>query len=138
MTRRELLLATAAAPLLSAPATAVPPVDVTKLKPADFTDADLDLPYALVHFARVANSVKMDGPDRGFIGLSVWRTAKDNRPYNARGIVERLPVFDAACVASASPVAVRAQQVSPVPGKTFSVVELRGTGKLEYEIRPPA
>ena len=24
----------------------------------------------------------------------------------------------------------------PVPGKTLSVVELRATGKLEYEIRP--
>ncbi|HTF62036.1 MAG TPA: hypothetical protein VK638_04915 [Edaphobacter sp.] len=30
------------------------------------------------------------------------------------------------------------QAKSPVPGKAFTVVELRASGKLEYEIRPVA
>jgi hypothetical protein len=51
-------------------------------------------------------------------------------------IIERLPVFDPSCVVSTAQTAVRAQADSPVPGKTFSVVELRANGKLEYEIRP--
>jgi len=51
-------------------------------------------------------------------------------------IIERLPAFDAASVVSAVHTQVRAQESTPVPGKKFSVVELRATGKLEYEIRP--
>lgn len=62
----------------------VPAVDLSTLKPADFTDEELDIPYYLQHFARVANSVVMDGPARGFIGLPVWRDRQDNKPYNAR------------------------------------------------------
>lgn len=62
----------------------VPPLDATKIRPSDFADADLDMPFALVHFARVANSVLLDGPDRGFISLSVWRGTAQTRPYNAR------------------------------------------------------
>lgn len=67
-----------------APLPVVPPVDWARLKPADFTDDDLDLPFYLAHFARLANSVVADGPNRGFIGLSVWRGQKDNKPHNAR------------------------------------------------------
>ena len=62
----------------------VPALDASRIKPSVFSDAELDLPYALAHFARFANSVLMEGPDRGFISISVWRTPKDNRPYNAR------------------------------------------------------
>ncbi|MCE5216527.1 hypothetical protein LLH03_05770 [bacterium] len=62
----------------------VPQTDLSKLKPSDFADDDLDMPYLLHHFARVANSVLMDGPNRGFLSLPVWRNAKDNKPYNAR------------------------------------------------------
>ncbi len=62
----------------------IPPVDTTKIRPSDFADADLDLPFALVHFARLANSVLLDGPDRGFISLSVWRGTAQLHPYNAR------------------------------------------------------
>lgn len=53
-------------------------------------------------------------------------------------MIERLPVFDPTCVASTARMAVRKQESSPVPGKVFSVVELKATGKLDYEIRPVA
>src|ERR1700679_3568147 len=92
--RREFMMSAAAASWVapqdktaSSSDMTVPPLDATKIRPSDFADADLDMPFALVHFARVANSVLLDGPDRGFISLSVWRggggTAQ-NRPYNAR------------------------------------------------------
>jgi hypothetical protein len=84
MTRRELLLGAGVAPLMGAPDAAVPPIDAAKIRPADFADADLESPYELVHFARVANSVVLDGPDRGFIALSVWRGDRNVHPYNAR------------------------------------------------------
>jgi hypothetical protein len=50
--------------------------------------------------------------------------------------VERVPVFDPERVASTAQREVKDQANSPVPGKRFSVVELKGSGKLEYEIRP--
>jgi hypothetical protein len=62
----------------------VPPVDFSKVKPSDFTDEELDLPNYLANFHTVANSVVETGNDRGFINLAVWRSAQDNRPYNAR------------------------------------------------------
>jgi len=62
----------------------LPTFDPAAVKPSMFTDAELDLPYYLVHFPRLANSVVEDGPDRGFIRISVWRNEKDNQPYNAR------------------------------------------------------
>ena len=73
--------------------------------------------------------------------------------------MERVPVFDPACVVStaemkagpaparrsgqapapcANPEAGCPATEGPVPGKTLSVVELHATGKLEYEIRPVA
>ena len=95
MNRRELLMSAAAMPLLAAarplfaaalpsdPGT-VPPLDTAKIRPSDFADADLDMPFALSHFARVANSVLMDGPNRGYINISVWRGTSNFHPYNAR------------------------------------------------------
>jgi hypothetical protein len=62
----------------------VPPVDWTKVKPQDFSDDELDLPYYLANFNRLANSVVETGENRGFIDLAVWRNREDNRPYNAR------------------------------------------------------
>ena len=50
----------------------------------DFRDDELDLPYYLANFHRVANSVALSGPRRGFIDMPVWRDLKDNQPYNAR------------------------------------------------------
>ncbi|MEO7996427.1 MAG: hypothetical protein ABI852_03220 [Gemmatimonadaceae bacterium] len=58
--------------------------DLSNLSPLDFNDDELDLPYYLAHFARVANSVALTGPRRGFIDIAVWRELKDNQPYNAR------------------------------------------------------
>lgn len=63
---------------------AVPDIDLSKYRPADFTDAELDLPYYLKHFHTFANSVVETGPDKGFINISVWRSPGDNKPYNAR------------------------------------------------------
>jgi hypothetical protein len=37
----------------------------------------------LANFHRVANSVALSGPRRGFIDIPVWRDRKDNEPYNA-------------------------------------------------------
>jgi hypothetical protein len=72
-------------------------------------------------------------------------------------IVERVPVFDPACVVSTAqmnagpapalqsghaPAACSTPGLGcpttegPIPGKTLSIVELHATGKLEYEIRP--
>jgi hypothetical protein len=88
--RRKFMMSAVAASLMAAQDTmaaseaAVPALDATKIRPSDFADADLDLPFALVHFARVANSVLLDGPDRGFISLSVWRGTAQLHPYNAR------------------------------------------------------
>jgi hypothetical protein len=97
MDRRKFLVsAAAAAPALSISMSGVvglaqdvglPPVpelDAAKIKPSDFADAELDLPFALAHFARLANSVVLNGPDKGFIALSVWRGANQTKPYNAR------------------------------------------------------
>jgi hypothetical protein len=58
--------------------------DLSKLSPADFRDDELDLPYYLAHFHRVANSVALSGPRRGFIDIAVWRNLEDNKPHNAR------------------------------------------------------
>ena len=60
------------------------PAPVADFSPADFADNELDLPYYFSHFHRIANAVEVDGPDRGFINISVWRNPKDNKPHNAR------------------------------------------------------
>jgi hypothetical protein len=62
----------------------VPAVDLAKLRPADFRDDELDIPYYLAHFRRLAESVVEQGPDRGFINIPVWRSVSGNKPYNAR------------------------------------------------------
>ena len=73
MNRREFLLTAAAAPLLASSrlraATGgavpeVPPFDPSKLKPFDFSDADLDMPFNLTYLPRIANSIETEGPDR--------------------------------------------------------------------------
>lgn len=84
MNRREFLFSAVALPLVSVSDPTVPSLDAAKIRPSDFADADLDMPYALTHFSRVANSVLLDGPDRGFISLSVWRGENGTHPYNAR------------------------------------------------------
>ncbi|MDR3792238.1 MAG: hypothetical protein P4L03_02550 [Terracidiphilus sp.] len=92
MNRREFAVHAAAAALLPtvlrsrayASDAEVPTLNTSSIHPADFADSDLDIPFALSHFARLANSVLMDGPDRGFISLSVWRGTAQLHPYNAR------------------------------------------------------
>lgn len=82
ITRRQLF--PAGALWWAQPTGEVPPLDAGAVRPSQFSDEDLDLPYYLVHFARVANSVRLAPPDRGFIDISVWRRQGDNKPYNAR------------------------------------------------------
>ncbi|MGB6745647.1 MAG: hypothetical protein WBE38_18510 [Terracidiphilus sp.] len=92
--RREFFLSAAAMPFLSVPKLIcaaetsaippVPPLDASRIRPSDFADADLGMPFALSHFAEVANSIETDGPDRGFINISVWRGTNNLHPYNAR------------------------------------------------------
>ena len=91
--RREFVLGAAAAQLLASSkiradvGSAVPevaPFDPSRLHPADFADADLDMPYNLTWLPRIANSIVTDGPDRGFINISVWRGTSQLHPYNAR------------------------------------------------------
>jgi hypothetical protein len=62
----------------------LPAADLSKLKPSDFTDSEVDLPFYLAHFREFAGSVVESGPDRGFIGISVWRPLDGNKPFNAR------------------------------------------------------
>lgn len=62
----------------------VPPMDWNGIKPADFTDRELEIPYMLEHFHTVANAVVDEGPTRGFLGIAVNRNPEDNKPHNAR------------------------------------------------------
>ena len=62
----------------------VPPADLSALHPADLRDTELDLPFYLAHFHRVANSVRSSGESRGFIDIPVWRARRENHPGNAR------------------------------------------------------
>lgn len=58
--------------------------DFSRINLADFADHELDVPYFLFHFARVANAVVEEGEQRGFLDLKVNRNPSDNEPYNAR------------------------------------------------------
>ena len=96
--RREFLVGAAAVPLASsfaikaaadaksvgAAVSEVPHFDPSRVKPSDFSDDELDMPFNIAHFAHIANSVETDGPDRGFINIPVWRGGSQLRPYNAR------------------------------------------------------
>lgn len=62
----------------------VPAINPASIHPSEFEDADLDMPYALAHFAEVANSIQLDGPHRGWISLSVWRGLNNCHWYDAR------------------------------------------------------
>jgi hypothetical protein len=94
MNRRKFLFTAAAVPLASsfaihasadsAPVPEVPAFDPARVKPSDFSDADLDMPYNITYLARIANAIETDGPDRGFINISVWRGTPQLHPYNAR------------------------------------------------------
>ena len=68
----------------------VPPVDLARLKVSDFADSELDLPYYLANFSRVANSVPVEGELRGWITTSVWRGNSNQHTYNARVLESQL------------------------------------------------
>src|SRR5215216_3953758 len=55
----------------------VAPADLSRLTPADFRDDELDIPYYLANFHRLANSVALSGERRGFIDIVVWRNQVD-------------------------------------------------------------
>ncbi len=59
-------------------------MDWSGISPGDFDDSELEIPYLLHHFHRVANAVVETGEHRGFLDLPVNRDPKDNKPYNAR------------------------------------------------------
>jgi hypothetical protein len=62
----------------------VAPMDWAGITPADFDDSELEIPYLLHHFHRLANAVVETGEHRGFLDLAVNREPRDNKPYNAR------------------------------------------------------
>jgi hypothetical protein len=72
----------------------LPPVDFSTISPDAIGDWLMDRPdgqgtphdinYYIGHFHRLANAVRSEDPNKGFIDISVWRNAADNEPYNAR------------------------------------------------------
>ena len=62
----------------------VPAARLDRLKPWDFEDDELDIPFYLSHFHRLANSIAMTEPNKGFITVPIWRPKKWNKPFNAR------------------------------------------------------
>jgi hypothetical protein len=72
----------------------LPPVDFSTISPDDIGDWLMDRPagqgvpydinYFIGHFHRLANAVRSQEPNKGFINIKVWRNAVDNEPYNAR------------------------------------------------------
>lgn len=72
------------APRATAAWPALPDVNLANYRVSDFADDELDVPYMLKHFARVAGSVVETGPNKGFLNIAVNREPVDNQPYNAR------------------------------------------------------
>ena len=68
----------------------VPPFDPATVDPAMFEVQEYIWAYHLVHLPTVANAVLMEGEHSGFIGIPVWRSKKDNQPYNARVLENHL------------------------------------------------
>jgi hypothetical protein len=62
----------------------VAPLQMDQIDPSSFSEDETSYIYHLKHLSTVANAVVMDGNDRGFIDLKVWRRPQDNEPYNAR------------------------------------------------------
>lgn len=73
----------------------VPAPDFSLIDPDDFADKDYispevwvndrrGIPYYYKHFHTIANAVRLEEPDRGFIDIVVHRDPDDNFPYNAR------------------------------------------------------
>jgi hypothetical protein len=71
-------------------ASMVAPLELANIDPASFTVDEVKYAYYLRHLATLANAVVLEGENRGFIDLVVWRSSKDNKPYNARVIENHL------------------------------------------------
>ncbi len=84
ITRRAFFCGLAVPPSAEPGDADVPELDTSRVRISDFRDEELEIALLLPHFARVANSIRMQPPNRGFIDIAVWRNPKDNRPYNAR------------------------------------------------------
>src|SRR4051812_25598490 len=63
---------------------AVPTVSWSTLRPSDFRDDELDIPFFLDHFHELVDGIQETGPERGFINIRVWRGQEQQRSYNAR------------------------------------------------------
>jgi hypothetical protein len=70
----------------------VPTVDWSKLKPSDFRDDELDIPFFLEHFHELLNGIQETGPERGWIDIRVWRGESQQHSYNARVMESYLTV----------------------------------------------
>lgn len=73
----------------------VQPVDWSGLSPQSFSDAEVDRQqnygpahtfiYYVEHLHAIANAVRNEEPNRGFIDIAVWRNpSQHQQPYNAR------------------------------------------------------
>ncbi|MDO8970674.1 MAG: hypothetical protein Q7U74_08305, partial [Saprospiraceae bacterium] len=62
----------------------VPPFDPATVDPSLFQGDEYVYGYYLKHLAELANSVLMEGDNRGFISIPVWRASDMNTPGNAR------------------------------------------------------
>lgn len=101
MLRIVILLAVVASPGVTqaSPSQAeVPPANLANLKVSDFADDEIDLPYYLANFHRVANSVPLEGDLRGWITVSVWRGDSNQRTYNARVLESQLSLAYFYCI----------------------------------------
>lgn len=62
----------------------IPPADLQSIGLKAFEDSELDLPYYVGNFHKIATAVEPEDPHRGFIRAAVWRKAEENQPHNAR------------------------------------------------------
>lgn len=94
-------------PHISAQWTPVPAVNFSTLQLSQFADNELEVPYYLYHFARVANAVVENDfvesgsgrfLPRGFLNIKVNREPVDNEPYNARIMEMQSPLAYFYCV----------------------------------------
>jgi len=75
----------------------VPTVDWSKLKPSDFRDDELDIPFFLDHFHELLDGIQETGPERGWINIRVWRGQGQQHSYNARVMESYLAVAHFYC-----------------------------------------
>lgn len=62
----------------------IQPADLQAIGLAAFDDSEIDLPYYVAHFHKLATAVEPEDPHRGFIRASVWQAPERNQPSNAR------------------------------------------------------